>query len=244
MTSNRWRLPDDPLRAGAVTTAVVGLVAVACLALAFCTALGLSAWYPVKAAAPFAIVMLLAIRYLSVHHAVDRFGLANQITTIRAMFVALIAGLIGEQESPHIAWVAAATTLLTAALDGVDGWLARRTQAASTFGARFDTEVDALLVQVLAILVWRYGKAGPWIVMSGLLHYVFVTAGWLWPWMRRPLSPSLRGRAICVVQIVALILATVPIIEPPASTCIAAVGLLALCYSFLVDTWRLWRTAD
>ena len=47
------------------------------------------------------------------------------------------------------------------ALDGVDGWLARRRGMSSAFGARFDMEIDALLVQVLAILVWRYGKAAP-----------------------------------------------------------------------------------
>jgi hypothetical protein len=33
----------------------------------------------------------------------------------------------------------------------------------------------------------------------------------------------------------------VPAIAPPLSAVIAALGLAALCYSFLVDTLRLWR---
>jgi multidrug efflux pump subunit AcrA (membrane-fusion protein) len=37
-------------------------------------------------------------------------------------------------------------------LDGVDGWLARRHEIASRFGARFDMEVDALLILALSVL--------------------------------------------------------------------------------------------
>jgi hypothetical protein len=70
---------------------------------------------------------------------------------------------------------------------------------------------------------------------------VFVAAGRLWPWMRSPLASTLRAKIICVVQIVALILAMAPAVALPASSLVAAVGLLALCYSFLVDTLRLWR---
>ena len=239
-----WRLPDDPLRTSAAITSVVGLVAVVSLALAVGTALHLSAWYPAKAGASFAIVMVLAIGYLRGRHPFDRFGLPNQITTARALIVALIIGLVGEQGPSDVAWTAVAGALLATTLDGVDGWLARRARKASAFGARFDVEIDALLIQWLAILAWRYGKAGPWIVMSGLLRYLFVAAGWLWPWMGRDLSPTLRGRALCIVQMVALILAIAPIVIPPASTSIAAVGLLALSYSFLVDTRRLWHAAE
>jgi hypothetical protein len=43
------------------------------------------------------------------------------------------------------------------------------------------------------------------------------------------------------VQIIALIVALAPPIAPPASSVVAAIGLLALCYSFLVDTRRLYR---
>jgi hypothetical protein len=77
-----------------------------------------------------------------------------------------------------------------------------------------------------------------------LLRYVFVAAGWGWPWMRRPLTPTLRGRLICIVQIGALIVAILQPIEPPASGLVAALGLVALCYSFPLDTLWLWRHAS
>ena len=235
--------PNDRLRASVVTTALVGLVAVVCLALFARAELDLSELYPLKAAACFAIVMLLALGFLGHTHRFARFGPANQVTTARAVFVVLIASLIGEPMRPVAAASAAAASLVVTLLDGVDGWLARRSRMASPFGARFDVEIDALLILALAILVWRYGKAGPWVVLSGLLRYLFVAAGWWWQWLRRPLPPSRRGKAICVVQIVALTVAIAPIVTPPSSTLLAAAALLALCYSFLVDATWLWRHA-
>ena len=170
-----------------------------------------------------------------------KFGPANQITLLRAILVAGLAILVGQPATPVMAWRVVLIAIVAALLDGVDGWVARRTGTSSAFGTRFDMETDAALILVLAILAWHYGKAGAWVLLSGLLRYVFVAAGWLWPWMRNPLSSTLRGKIICVVQIVALIVAMAPMIAPPASSLVAAVGLRALSYSFLVDTLRLWR---
>ena len=171
------------------------------------------------------------------------FGPANQITTARAVLVALLASLAVRPATPTVAWGVVLVASVAVSLDGVDGWVARRTGTVSAFGARFDTETDAALILTLAILVWQIEKAGPWILAAGLMRYGFVAAGWLRPWMQRPLMPSLRGRAICVVQTVALIIAIAPVVTPPASTAVAALGLTALCCSFLVDTLWLWRHA-
>jgi phosphatidylglycerophosphate synthase len=236
------RLSDNQLSAGARATAVAGLVVVVCLALAARAALPmLSAWYPIKAAAMMSAVMLLALGRLHEHHPFGRFGPANQVTTARAILVVLVAGLIGEPPVAGLATAAVASSIGATVLDGVDGWLARQARMTSAFGARFDVEVDALLIQVLAILAWRYGKAGPWVLLSGLIRYGFVGAGQVWAWIRGPLSPTLRGRVICVVQIVALVLVIVPAIAPPVSTVIAALGLAAVSYSFLIDMLRLWH---
>jgi phosphatidylglycerophosphate synthase len=221
---------------------------------AFAAVLGLGMWareglrlgdaYPIKAAGAFGLVMVLTLGHLRDGHPFSRFGAANQVTTARAAIVALIAGLIGEAGPPMVAGSAAVASLVVTLLDGVDGWLARRARTASAFGARFDMEIDAVLIQALSILAWQYGKAGPWVIASGLLRYLFVAAGWIWSWMQRPLPPTDRGRIICVIQIVALIVALVPPVTPPTSTAIAALALFILGYSFLVDTLWLWRHAE
>jgi phosphatidylglycerophosphate synthase len=154
-----------------------------------------------------------------------------------------VAALIGEPRFPNVATSAAAATVVVSALDGVDGWLARRHQIASSFGARFDMEIDALLILVLAILVTEFEKAGPWVILSGLLRYIFVGAGKYWPQLRAPLFASRRRQVVCVVQILALNLAIVPAIQPPLSGAMAAVALAALAWSFLVDTRWLLRSA-
>ena len=142
---------------------------------------------------------------------------------------------------PALAASAVAASVLVTLLDGVDGWLARRHRIASDFGARFDMEIDALLILALSVLAWQFGKAGAWVVLSGALRYVFVIAGARWPWLQAPLPPSRRRQTICVVQIVALTVAVVPAVPVSLSTPLAAVALAALVSSFLVDTLWLWQ---
>lgn len=230
------------LRVDVIVTALVGVAAVACLALVARADLPLSGLYPVTATACFAIIAAVVVVRSGRSHPFARFGPANRVTIVRAALVALIAGAIGEAAADVVATAVVATSLLVTVLDGIDGWLARRAGMESDFGARFDMEIDALLILVLAILVWRWERAGAWVVWSGLLRYVFLGAGWLLPWMRRPLPDRFRRKAICVVQIGGLILAIVPIIPSSSAAPIAGLGLCALVYSFVVDTVWLWRS--
>jgi len=243
MISTHWQLPAAPLRASAVATVVAGFAGAIAIAELARGVLPVGGIYAVKAGAIFSIVMIVALGFLPRHHPFARFGPANQITTMRAMLVALVAALIGEPRFPNVATSAAAATVVVSALDGVDGWLARRHQIASRFGARFDMEIDALLILVLAILVTEFEKAGPWVILSGLLRYIFVGAGKYWPRLRAPLFASRRRQAVCVVQILALNLAIVPAIQPPLSAAMAAGALAALAWSFLIDTRWLLRSA-
>jgi phosphatidylglycerophosphate synthase len=200
-----------------------------------------TASYFAKAGVLFAAIALLARRSAKAHHPFKTFGPANQVTMVRALIVALIAAFIADTALVNFANAIVAAACAALILDGLDGWLARRTAMASAFGARFDMEIDALLIQVLAILAWQLGKAGAWVLASGLLRYVFVAAGWVWTWMTRPLFPSLRRKTICVVQIAGLVLTILPAVPPSISPSIAAVSLAVLGYSFLVDTAWLFR---
>jgi len=243
MNPPAWRLPDAPLRTSVVTSKLIALAAVVALARAAHAALPVGDRYALKAAALFTGITGLSIGFLQQHHPFERYGPANQITTVRAMLVALVASLVGEPQAPAIAATAVAASVAVVMLDGVDGWLARRHRIASAFGARFDMEIDALLILALSVLAWRFGKAGAWILASGLLRYAFVGAGTIAPWLRASLEPSRRRQTICVVQIAALALVMLPAIEPPVSAWLAGVSLAALSYSFLVDTLWLWRRA-
>jgi phosphatidylglycerophosphate synthase len=206
--------------------------------------LALDAAYLAKAMAVFAVGAALVLNAVPKHHPFGSFGAANQVTVARGALVALLAGLIAERDDTGAPLLAVAMAVIVAVLDGLDGWLARRNHMSSAFGARFDMETDALLIMVLALLAWQFGKAGVWVLASGLLRYIFVAAAMGLPFLRRALPPSRRRKTIAVVQTVALILTIAPFVPAAAGSRIAAVGLVALSLSFLVDfIWLIQNAA-
>jgi phosphatidylglycerophosphate synthase len=236
-----WQLPPTPLLGRVLTAQVAGLATTAALALAIGEIIPTTVPYVFKAAAVFAAIACITLGYVGVYHPFSVFGAANAVTTFRASLIATTAALVGEPAGESAAWVAAFLALLSTMLDGLDGSLARRTSMASPFGARYDMELDALLILVLAVIAWQLGKAGAWIVLAGAMRYVFVAAGSLWRWLEAPLPPSVRRKAVCVLQIVGLGAVVSPPVAAPASVAVAAGMLAALTWSFGVDVLWLRR---
>ncbi len=181
----------------------------------------------------------LIIRHVGTIHPFDHFGLPNGITLARLVLSSVVAGIAldfaDQPMADLLAWVALAIAAVALMLDGLDGPLARARNLQSAFGARFDMEVDALLILLLALLAWLQAKAGAWVLLIGAARYAFVVAGWLWPALTRPLPPSFRRKAVCVVQGVSLATLMAPVIVPPASSVIAGAALVLIFYSFAVD---------
>jgi len=241
MTGRWWRLPDAPLRTSLVVTTAAGCLVAAGAAVATGSWIGAGAFYPVSVVGMYLVMMVVVTGVISAHHPFTRIGPANQLTALRATLVTLMAGLLGVLPATHVAWFAVALTMLVGTLDGVDGWLARRTRMMSGFGARFDMETDAALILVLSLLVWQHEKAGIWVLACGLMRYVFVVAGWMLPWMAAPLGSTRRGKTVAAAQFVGLGVALAPVIPVPFSGVSAAVALVALGWSFTLDVLRLWR---
>lgn len=236
-----WHPPDAPLRASVLRTSVFALFAVAGIAMMVRPWLQLGALYPGKAAAIFAAGMAIVFGYAGGHHPYARFGPANCVTTIRVMIAALIVSLIGEPAVSRAAAAASVATAVMAMLDGVDGWLARRSRMASAFGARFDMETDAALVMAMSVLVWQYGKAGAWALTGGMMRYLFAIAGWRLSWMARPLRPTRRARIITVCYTLGLSIGLAPFVHAPLSAIVVGFSTAMLAWSFAVDVRRLWR---
>lgn len=179
-------------------------------------------------------------------HPRGRLGLANRITLARGGGVAILAAMALEPAtltSAPVAWTTLAGVALLLALDGIDGLAARRQRLVSEFGARFDMEVDALLILVLSVMALRTGAAGPWVLALGTMRYAFVVAGFACPALRRDLPPSLRRKAVCVFQVVVLTGLLAPPVTQPVSSVLAAVALAALAASFATDLRWLARAS-
>jgi phosphatidylglycerophosphate synthase len=189
----------------------------------------------------FGLSLVLILGLMPGHHPLERFGAANTMTLVRAALVAVLLGFVGAGAEAELAWYAVGIATLAGSLDALDGYLARRLGTASAFGARFDLEVDAALVMVLSVLVWQLDQAGPWVLLVGLMRYLFALAGVARPWLRAPLPPSVRRQGVCVVQVVALTVCLAPVVPVLWSSALAALALAALAGSFLLDVHWLAR---
>ncbi len=187
---------------------------------------------------------LLFVPLLIRDHPFGKFGLANRITLGRVMINSTIAGFLGETATPAIAYVIVSLGLVSLVLDGFDGHLARRSRMASPFGARFDMETDALLVLLFSLLAFSFDKAGLWVMLSGMLRYLFVAASWFLPWMRATLPQSRRRQTVCVIQIAVMLAVLLPFVTSPLSDLLSAVTLCILACSFLVDVVWLWKLSS
>lgn len=174
------------------------------------------------------------------------FGLANGITALRLVLACGLAGATTELTLRHapastelaateLGWALFMIALSGMVLDGVDGYVARKLALVSDFGARFDMEVDAFHILVLSVLAAILGKAGWWVLMSGMARYGYVAAGVFWPQLNAPLPPSWRRKVVAVVQGGALTLLMAPLMAPPVSGAVAAIALVVLLASFAKD---------
>lgn len=194
--------------------------------------------------AGYAVVGAIVVTTVGLGRGRAGFGIANQVTLLRAGLVCLAGGaLLAGGPSSISGWSLAAVVAAALSLDAVDGWLARHLRLASGFGARFDLEIDALLILVLALLVWQTGRVGPWVLAIGLMRYVFVLASWCFPTLRRPLPPSRRRQAVCVQQGVTLLLCLLPPVGSLLANVSAGLALLALLASFAADIIYLIRVS-
>ena len=172
------------------------------------------------------------------------FGAANRVTLGRATLVLPVCALVVHPAvlSGAASWWVIGLSTIALLLDGVDGFVARRTGTATPFGARFDMELDAFLMLGLSMLVWLSGAVGAWVLLIGTLRYLFVLAGWIWPALRGELAPSRRRKTICVVEGIALLVCLGPVVPTIVIGPVAAGALALLVYSFVTDVWRLLRT--
>ncbi|MEJ6388782.1 CDP-alcohol phosphatidyltransferase family protein [Gymnodinialimonas ulvae] len=167
-------------------------------------------------------------------------GLCNIVTLARLGLACLLVGALVSGASAQ--WLVFAIAGLAFALDGVDGYLARRSGLSSDFGARFDMEVDSALALTLAALAYSSEAAGVYVLLLGLPRYAFGLAQVFLPWLNRPLPPRFTRKVVCVIQIAALLVMVFPLAGSPFTDTLAALAALALVWSF----WRdiAWLRAE
>ena len=165
---------------------------------------------------------------------------ADRVTMVRAILVggvtALVADALADRPAPVAVLVSMSAVAL--ALDGVDGYVARRTGTASDMGARFDMEVDAFLIFVLSVHMVR--PLGAWVLAIGTMRYAFVVAGWVLPWLRGRLPARQWRKVVAATQGIVLTVAAADVLPRPLAIAAVAMSLALLVESFGRDVLWLW----
>ncbi len=235
LAEQRRSLPEGTVLALASVTAFVSVALIALYSAApvFSTA------SVIITASVWIISAAIILFYARFHHH-EKFGHANFITTLRAAVSAMLAGCIPVaavllNANSSVAWLIAITAAITLCLDGLDGYLARKTHLCSSFGARFDMETDAFLAFILTLILWQSEKVGLWVIGLGILRYAFILASLKYTALQGDLFPSMRRKVVCVIQVGALCLMLFPVISPKQATVFGVVALACLVWSFAVD---------
>lgn len=184
-------------------------------------------WAPLQA-------ILLAASYLALVKILRTGRSAADVVTI-ARFVMIVMLVVEGAASFGLQWwgVAVAAVLL----DLVDGAVARR-YGGSAEGAILDMETDQFTVLALSSLIVRHG-GGPHVLVLPAMRYAFVLAMW---WAGAPAhdpkpvdGDNRRGKRICALVMVLLLVALLPGVPPMVRDGGVLVAVLLLAWSFAAD---------
>lgn len=165
---------------------------------------------------------------------------ANTITTIRLLLVCVVAVLVVLSfAGPARVGPLVALAAIALVLDGVDGYVARRTGTCTRFGARYDMEVDAFLVLVLSAYVAAH--LGWWVLLIGLARYLLLVAGWCWPWLRGETPPRYWAKVTAAVQGIVLTVVAADLLPHPVELTALVLALALLVESFAHQVRQLWN---
>ena len=102
-------------------------------------------------------------------------NLPNVLTVLRIVAVPVVVVALLD-ETPEGDVIAAAVFALAAISDGLDGYIARRRDAVTTFGKLMDPLADKLLVTAALVSLVSLGRLAAWVAMVIIAREFAVTA--------------------------------------------------------------------
>lgn len=169
----------------------------------------------------------------------SRLGLANQLTILRGWLIACTGGFLFQQSPPGVlAIVPAGFYAVSAIIDRIDGFAARKTGQVSQMGMELDTVFDALGLAIAPLLAVWYGKIHWSYLLVSCAYYLFQ---WGLSYRQKnalplfPLKPKLSRRAIAGFQMGFIAVVLFPVFQPPATRIAGFAFMLPVLTGFLID---------
>jgi CDP-diacylglycerol--glycerol-3-phosphate 3-phosphatidyltransferase/cardiolipin synthase len=139
------------------------------------------------------------------------FNIPNLLTWLRILLIPLFVGIFYFEKSwvslPNQNLVATVIFVLAAVTDWLDGWLARKLDQMSAFGAFLDPVADKLMVAAALIVLLQLGRVDAIIVLIIIGREIAISA--LREWMAqmgesKSVAVSLLGKIKTISQMAAI----------------------------------------
>ena len=127
-------------------------------------------YWPVAAVAFLSVILLWTTQWYTISHLKPAGGYANMLTFLRYILQLLI--VVFSNIWPL--WSLGLLFSIPVLLDGLDGYLARRFNHVSKFGAMFDLETDSLFITLTGIILYNRHIIGGWILPVAYMRYFYV----------------------------------------------------------------------
>ena len=170
---------------------------------------------------------------------IDSMNLPNLLTLVRILFVPVFVAVYLLADA--YVWAAAVFTI-AAITDGLDGYLARRWQQTTDFGAFLDPVADKLIVvSALALLIGSHTSVLmtlPALIIIGREVVISALREWMAEMNRRGLvKVSWLGKLKTVLQMVAIIilLANPPALDRPW----VIIGYILMYVAVILTLWSM-----
>jgi CDP-diacylglycerol--glycerol-3-phosphate 3-phosphatidyltransferase len=162
---------------------------------------------------------------------------ANTVTLFRGWLFAAAGGfvalgpttaLVPPGLTGAVAWAPGVCYGVGAALDQVDGRLARYTGTVSRFGERLDMAIDTLGFVVAPVVAVAWGRLPVWYLSLAAARYLFKAGRGYRRWRCLPvyeLSPHSLRRTLSGLQMAFLTLALLPLVSPETLAVVAVAVL-------------------
>jgi len=183
--------------------------------------------------APSLWTATLSLAWLYWRAAEPRAGAANAVTLCRMGLLCTVLA-VAPDRGIWVVTVACAALVL----DAADGWLARKLDQASAFGAHFDMECDSHALLLLVLHLAIHCQFGPWVLFAGALRYAFVLARFVAQPRELHERRSRSGRIVFAFVYASATLGCLPGARDVAAPLLAA-ATVAVSASFAPDFWSL-----
>jgi phosphatidylglycerophosphate synthase len=185
-------------------------------------------YWPVLLFAFLSVMLLWTSQWYTISHLKPAGGYGNLVTLFRYLSVILIVSMSGS-------WSVRFTGLLfiiPVALDGLDGFLARRMDQISRLGALFDPETDSLFVALAGSMLYSRHIAGAWLLPAVYMRYFYVILLTILRLNGIPEKRTRLGPAVAVAMFISLINAFVFPSALSGVLLMAAAGMVVLSFGY------------